>query len=57
MNVSGQVNKIKCPNQECKQKIESDEIKELLNGDAYSKFKRLILNHEVGKSKDKKFCP
>ena len=57
VNVSGQVLKIKCPNQECRIQIESTEIRSLINSDTYEKFKRLLKNFEVGRSKDKKFCP
>ena len=48
---------MKCPNTECKAEIEKKDLKELLNSDTYGKFKRLLLNYEVTKSSDKKFCP
>ena len=57
VNVSGQIEKIKCPNTECKAEIEQKDLIELLNSDTYGKFKRLLLNYEVTKSSDKKFCP
>jgi hypothetical protein len=57
VNVSGQIEKIKCPNTECKAEIEQKDLKELLDSDTYGKFKRLFLNYEVTKSSDKKFCP
>ena len=57
VNISGQIQKIKCPNANCKSEIENSDLKDLLNSDTYEKFKRLLLNYEVGKSKDKKFCP
>ena len=57
VNVSGQIEKMKCPNTECKAEIEKKDLKELLNSDTYGKFKRLLLNYEVTNSRDKKFCP
>lgn len=57
VNVSGQVLKIKCPNQDCRIQIDSEEIRKLINSDTYEKFKRLLLNYEVTKSHDKRFCP
>jgi hypothetical protein len=48
---------MKCPNTDCKAEIEKKDLKELLNSDTYGKFKRLLLNYEVTKSSDKKFCP
>jgi len=57
INSSGQLHKMKCPNMNCKLKIESEEVKQLLNGDAFQKFYRLMKNHEIATSRDKKFCP
>jgi len=57
INSSGTVFLIKCPDKDCEQKIYEQEIRILLREDTFKKFKKLRLNYEVSRSKNKKFCP
>jgi len=47
VNVSGQIQKIKCPNTQCKSEIDNKDLKDLLSSNTYDKFKRLMINYEV----------
>jgi hypothetical protein len=54
---SGKAYDIKCPNQACGYKASDNDIKELLGEASYKKFRKFLMQYEVARSKNKKFCP
>ena len=48
---------MKCPNKDCPRQVTPAEVQMVIGGDSYKKFLKFMKNYEVGKDKNKKFCP
>ena len=54
---SGKAYTLKCPNSDCKYKIDKSKVQEIVAPDSFKKFQKFMNNYEVAKSPNKKFCP
>eukprot|EP00347_Sterkiella_histriomuscorum_P013815 403363259 len=54
---NGHAYQIKCPDADCQVEFLAQLMKEILSENMFEKYKRLQLNIEVSKSRNKKFCP
>ncbi|CDW74176.1 ibr domain containing protein [Stylonychia lemnae] len=57
IDVSGEVNKLKCPDSKCTAVLSRNVIQNLTNSEMFQKYLGFMLNYELTLDKNKKFCP
>ncbi|CDW78103.1 ibr domain containing protein [Stylonychia lemnae] len=57
IDVSGEVNKLKCPDSKCTAVLSRNVIQNLTNSEKFQKYLGFMLNYELILDKNKKFCP